>query len=231
VFVGQPSVEDTIAILRGLKERYEVHHGVRITDNAIVAAATLSQRYITDRFLPDKAVDLVHEAASRLRIEIDSLPQEIDEVERKIVQYQIELAALRKRKTASKERRAWVTKAARPRPVADDESAVAGRERDHRRPAGKKAELERPRSEADCGQRAGQGAVEGRRSNTARFPRWSGTTEFEKRLTEVRNAPKEEVDAEVSPRSSRNGPASPCHACSNRSASASLASRRSWANG
>src|SRR5438094_8071830 len=94
VYVGEPSVEATIAILRGLKERYEVHHGVRITDNALVAAATLSHRYIGDRFLPDKAIDLVDEAASRLRIEIDSLPQEIDEVERKIVQHEIELAAL-----------------------------------------------------------------------------------------------------------------------------------------
>ena len=82
VFVGEPSVEDTIAILRGLKERYEVHHGVRIQDAALVAAATLSNRYIADRFLPDKAIDLVDEAASRLRIEIDSLPTEIDEVER-----------------------------------------------------------------------------------------------------------------------------------------------------
>src|SRR5881392_937655 len=106
VYVGEPSVEDTIAILRGLKERYEVHHGVRITDNALVAAATLSHRYIGDRFLPDKAIDLVDEAASRLRIEIDSLPQEIDEVERKIVQHEIELAALAKEKDkASKERR------------------------------------------------------------------------------------------------------------------------------
>src|SRR5437773_11648966 len=98
VLVGEPSVEDTIAILRGLKERYEVHHGVRITDTALVAAATLSHRYIGDRFLPDKAIDLVDEAASRLRIEIDSLPQEIDEVERKIVQHEIELAALAKEK-------------------------------------------------------------------------------------------------------------------------------------
>jgi ATP-dependent Clp protease ATP-binding subunit ClpB len=96
VFVGEPSVEDTIAILRGLKERYEVHHGVRITDPAIVAAATLSDRYIGDRFLPDKAIDLIDEAASRLRIEIDSLPQEIDEVERRIVQLEIERQALGK---------------------------------------------------------------------------------------------------------------------------------------
>lgn len=94
VYVSEPSVEDTIAILRGLKERYEVHHGVRITDSAIVAAATLSNRYITDRFLPDKAIDLIDEAASRLRIEIDSLPQEIDELEREILQLQIERQAL-----------------------------------------------------------------------------------------------------------------------------------------
>ena len=94
VYVGEPNVEDTIAILRGLKERYEVHHGVRIKDSAIVAAATLSNRYITDRFLPDKAIDLIDEAASRLRIEIDSLPQEIDQLEREILQLEIERQAL-----------------------------------------------------------------------------------------------------------------------------------------
>ena len=94
VYVGEPNVEDTIAILRGLKERYEVHHGVRIKDAAIVAAATLSNRYITDRFLPDKAIDLIDEAASRIRIEIDSLPQEIDILEREILQLEIERQAL-----------------------------------------------------------------------------------------------------------------------------------------
>ena len=96
VQVEEPSVGDTIAILRGLKERYETHHGVQIQDNAIVAAATLSKRYISERFLPDKAVDLVDEAASRLRIEIDSVPEEIDEVERRIIQLQIEQQALEK---------------------------------------------------------------------------------------------------------------------------------------
>jgi ATP-dependent Clp protease ATP-binding subunit ClpB len=96
VLVGEPSVEDTISILRGLKERYEVHHGVRIQDSAIVAAATLSNRYISDRFLPDKAIDLVDEAASRLRIEIDSMPTEVDEVKRRIMQLQIEREGLRK---------------------------------------------------------------------------------------------------------------------------------------
>src|SRR5437868_2384845 len=151
VYVGEPSVEDTIAILRGLKERYEVHHGVRITDNALVAAATLSHRYIGDRFLPDKAIDLVDEAASRLRIEIDSLPQEIDEVERQILQRDIELAALAKEKDkASKERRAKV-----------EEELVQLRERSKVMKAqwqaeketigglqGKKAQLEQLRTEA-----------------------------------------------------------------------------------
>src|SRR5512143_1883345 len=96
VLVDEPSVEDTISILRGLKERYEVHHGVRITDGAIVAAAQLSQRYISDRFLPDKAIDLVDEAASKLRIEIDSLPEELDEVERRIKQLEIEREAVKR---------------------------------------------------------------------------------------------------------------------------------------
>jgi len=106
VMVGEPSVQDAIAILRGLKERYEVHHKVRIQDSALIAAATLSQRYIADRFLPDKAIDLIDEAASKIRIEIDSLPTEIDEVDRRIMQLQIELTSLRKEKdSASKERR------------------------------------------------------------------------------------------------------------------------------
>ncbi|MGZ6260327.1 MAG: ATP-dependent chaperone ClpB [Candidatus Limnocylindrales bacterium] len=105
VYVDQPSVEETISILRGLRERYEVHHGVRITDSALVAAATLSNRYISDRFLPDKAIDLVDEAASRLRIEIDSMPTELDELERRRIQLEIEREALRKEKDeASKTR-------------------------------------------------------------------------------------------------------------------------------
>jgi ATP-dependent Clp protease ATP-binding subunit ClpB len=106
VNVGEPSVEDTIAILRGLKKKYEVHHGVRITDDALVAAATLSERYIGDRFLPDKAIDLMDEAASRMRIEIDSLPQEIDEVERRVLQLEIERQSLlREKNKAAVERR------------------------------------------------------------------------------------------------------------------------------
>jgi ATP-dependent Clp protease ATP-binding subunit ClpB len=98
VYVGEPTVEETISILRGLKEKYEVHHGVAIKDSALIAAATLSHRYITDRYLPDKAIDLVDEAASRIRIEIDSMPEEIDELERKIIQLEIEKQALKKEK-------------------------------------------------------------------------------------------------------------------------------------
>ena len=103
VYVGEPSVADTIAILRGLKERYEAHHGVRIRDAALVAAAVLCHRYIADRFLPDKAIDLVDEAASRLRIEIDSCPLELDEANRRVMQLEIELAAMAKESTAVRE--------------------------------------------------------------------------------------------------------------------------------
>ncbi len=105
VFVSEPTVEDTISILRGLKEKYELHHGIRITDAAIVAAATLSHRYITDRFLPDKAIDLIDESAARLRMEVDSKPEEIDELDRKIIQLKIEREALKKESdAASKDR-------------------------------------------------------------------------------------------------------------------------------
>ena len=111
VMVGEPTVEDTISILRGLRERYEIHHGVKFKDAALVAAAVLSHRYITDRFLPDKAIDLMDEAASKLRMEIDSLPVELDEVQRRIMQLEIEREALRKEKDkASKERLAKLEK-------------------------------------------------------------------------------------------------------------------------
>ncbi|YCM45203.1 ATP-dependent chaperone ClpB [Verrucomicrobiaceae bacterium 227] len=105
VKVGEPSVEDTVAILRGLKERYEVHHGVRIKDGAIVAAATLSDRYISDRFLPDKAVDLIDEAAARLKIELDSMPTEIDQIERQIMQLEMERQALEKESDSASKKR------------------------------------------------------------------------------------------------------------------------------
>ena len=111
VFVTEPTVEDTISILRGLKEKYEQHHGVRITDSAIVAAATLSNRYITDRFLPDKAIDLVDEAAARLKMEIDSKPEELDEIDRDLMQLKIEREALKKESdAASKDRLARLDK-------------------------------------------------------------------------------------------------------------------------
>ncbi len=202
VYVGEPSVEDTIAILRGLKERYEVHHGVRITDNALVAAATLSQRYIADRFLPDKAIDLVDEAASRLRIEIDSLPQEIDEVERKIVQLEIERTALAKeRDQASTERRARVDaelKELRDRSNAmkaqwQAEKAVIGGLRE------KKAELEQMRGEADQTTRRGdlQRAAEIRYGQIPGVEKEIG--ELERRLADIQRGVKylkEEVDSE-----------------------------------
>src|SRR3712207_2101498 len=105
VFVDEPSVEDTISILRGLKEKYEVHHGVRISDGAIVAAAQLSNRYITDRQLPDKAIDLVDEAASRVRMAVDSKPEELDEIDRRLVQLKIEREALRKETDAGSQAR------------------------------------------------------------------------------------------------------------------------------
>ena len=111
VFVGEPSVEDTVSILRGLKERYEVHHGVRVTDSAVIAAAQLSHRYISDRQLPDKAIDLVDEAASRLRMQIDSKPKKLDELERQVMQLEIEREALRKESDeASKQRLAALEK-------------------------------------------------------------------------------------------------------------------------
>ena len=202
VFVGEPSVEDTIAILRGLKERYEIHHGVRITDNALVAAATLSHRYITDRFLPDKAIDLVDEAAARLRIAIDSLPQEIDEVERKIVQLEIELAALAKEKDkAAKERRARIEEElAELRERSNAMKAQWQAERDGiAKLQAKKAELEQLRGEADQATRRGdlQKAAE---ISYGRIPAVEKEiAALEKRLAEIQKKGKylkEEVDSE-----------------------------------
>src|SRR5215467_6433511 len=159
IYVGEPTVEDTIAILRGLKERYEVHHGVRIKDSAIVAAATLSNRYITDRFLPDKAIDLIDEAASRLRIEIDSLPQEIDQLEREIIQLEIERQALqREEDEKSKARLSEIEHR-----IADLKETSAGMKAkwqsekeaiDHIRSA--KAELEQLRFQLDQARNAGE---------------------------------------------------------------------------
>ncbi|PYP60098.1 MAG: ATP-dependent chaperone ClpB [Gemmatimonadetes bacterium] len=202
VFVGEPSVEDTIAILRGLKERYEVHHGIRITDNALVAAATLSHRYIADRFLPDKAIDLIDEAAARLRIAIDSLPQEIDEVERKIVQLEIERQALAKEKDkASKERRTKIEQElAGLREKSNAMKAQWTAEKDAiQKIQAKKAELEQLRTEAELATRRGdlQKAAE---ISYGRLPSIEKEIQqLEKRLAEIQKKGKylkEEVDAE-----------------------------------
>jgi ATP-dependent Clp protease ATP-binding subunit ClpB len=202
VFVGEPSVEDTIAILRGLKERYEVHHGVRITDNAIVAAATLSHRYITDRFLPDKAIDLIDEAAARLRIAIDSLPQEIDEVERKIVQLEIERQALAKEKDkASKERREKIEQElAELREKANAMKAQWQAEKDAiTKIQAKKAELDKLRTEAEQATRRGDLQKAAEISYGALPAAEKEIATLEKRLAEVQKKGsylKEEVDAD-----------------------------------
>jgi ATP-dependent Clp protease ATP-binding subunit ClpB len=180
VLVGEPSVEDTIGILRGLKERYEVHHGVRIQDPALVAAAVLSDRYVSGRFLPDKAIDLIDEAASRLRIEIDSMPVEIDEVERRMKQLEIERTALRKEKDrASRDRLELIE-----RELADlEERAASMRAHWQREKAsideirGLKSEIERAHGEFERAERAGD--LE--RAAELRFGR---LVELEKRLEE-----------------------------------------------
>jgi ATP-dependent Clp protease ATP-binding subunit ClpB len=202
VYVGEPSVEDTIAILRGLKERYEVHHGVRITDAALVSAATLSHRYIGERYLPDKAIDLVDEAASRLRIEIDSLPQEIDEVERRMIQLRIEEQALTRESDRVSGERLEIVRAElaqleqRSREMKAQwqaEKAAIALLRE------KKQQLEEARSAAEQATRAGdlQRAAEIR---YGRVPELEREIEREKaRLGEIQRSVKylkEEVDAE-----------------------------------
>ncbi len=158
VYVAEPSVEETIAILRGLKERYEVHHGVRITDGAIIAAAKLSHRYITDRYLPDKAIDLIDEAASRLRMEIDSMPTELDELRRRILQLEIELQALKhETDEASVARRQEIEK--RLANLREEEAALRARwEREKKvilELRDLKAKLEDLRNQLEAAQRAG----------------------------------------------------------------------------
>ncbi|MEP7326538.1 MAG: ATP-dependent chaperone ClpB [Gemmatimonadota bacterium] len=202
VLVGEPSVVDTIAILRGLKEKYEVHHGVRITDNALIAAATLSDRYIGDRFLPDKAIDLVDEAASRLRIEIDSLPQEIDVIERRIVQLEIERQALLKEKGKdAKERRTAVEQE-----IATLKEKSSGMKAQWQAEKtviqdlqGMKAEIEELRQEVEQATRAGdlQKAAELRYDKIPRVER--DISAKEQQLAGIQSGTrylKEEVDAE-----------------------------------
>ena len=159
VFVCQPTVEDTISILRGLKEKYEVHHGVHITDAAIVAAATLSNRYIADRFLPDKAIDLIDEAASRQRMQVDSKPEELDELDRRIMQLKIEQEALRKETdAASRDRLAKLIDRTRRSAgeVRRADRALEGREGQARRGA------EAQGGAGERAQRARPGAAQGR---------------------------------------------------------------------
>ncbi len=202
IIVDQPSVADTISILRGLKERYEVHHGVRITDSAIVAAATLSQRYITDRFLPDKAIDLIDEAASRLRIEIDSLPTELDVVEREIRQLEIEREALRKESDAASAERLRALE----RELADLQETARGLRARWDQEKGAmnairdiKERIEQVKHEAERAERAADfgRAAELKYGQLAELERALGAEE--KRLSEVRGDHpllKEEVDAE-----------------------------------
>jgi ATP-dependent Clp protease ATP-binding subunit ClpB len=164
VFVSEPSVEDTISILRGIKEKYEVHHGVRITDGAIVAAATLSNRYITDRFLPDKAIDLMDEAAARLRMQVDSKPEALDELDRRIMQLNIERVALQKEKdAASRERLQRLEQELRE--LEQQSAELTSRwqaEKQKLKSAQKlKEELERARLELDQAQRRGDWAKAG----------------------------------------------------------------------
>jgi ATP-dependent Clp protease ATP-binding subunit ClpB len=202
VMVGEPSVEDTIAILRGLKERYEVHHRVPIQDAALIAAATLSHRYIADRFLPDKAIDLIDEAASRLRIEIDSVPTEIDEVDRRVMQLEIELTSLGKEKDA----------ASAARREAIDRELAELRERSSAMKAQWQSEKEAIKGVSDVKERLEQARGEAERAEReanlqrAAELRYGEIPELEKRLAEREAAAtahqgeavylKEEVDPE-----------------------------------
>lgn len=170
--VEEPTVEDTISILRGIKEKYELHHGVRISDGALVAAAQLSQRYITDRFLPDKAIDLVDEAASRLRMEVDSKPEELDALDRDILQKQIEAEALKKEDdAASKDRLEKLEKELGDLQQQSAEMTAQWQsERDKLESArGLKEKLDHARAELDQAKRAGD-LGKGRRAVLRRDP-------------------------------------------------------------
>ncbi len=194
VMVGEPSVEDTIAILRGLKERYETHHGVRIQDAALIAAATLSHRYIADRFLPDKAIDLIDEAASKIRIEIDSVPTEIDEVDRRVMQLEIELTSLRKEKDEpSKERRAAI-----------EEELAELKERSEAMRAQWQQEKDAIQGVSDLKERLEQARVEAERAEReanlqrAAELRYGEIPELEKQLAEHEVVEREQDEAQAS---------------------------------
>jgi ATP-dependent Clp protease ATP-binding subunit ClpB len=231
VYVGEPDVAGTIAILRGLKERYEVHHGVRIQDSALVAAATLSNRYIADRFLPDKAIDLMDEAASRLRIEIDSMPLEIDQVERRIVQLQIEETALKKEKDkASKERREKIEKELAD--LREKSSAMKARWQQEKTVIARirelKERIEKTRFEAERATNQGDlgKAAELRYGTLPTLEK--ELHEENNRLAEIRRTAacsRKRWTPRTSPRSSPSGPASRSHACSRASSRSSCTSR------
>ncbi len=246
VKVDEPSVEDTIAILRGLKERYEVHHGVRIQDAALVAAATLSHRYISDRFLPDKAVDLVDEAASRLKIELDSMPTEIDVLEREIMQHEMERQALKKEKdAASKERLAEARKGAR-RSAGEKSAALKAQWQKEKAVIDEPRKLDGAARAAAHRTRAGAAPRRPRprraRFNTAASPSCSSKLDAHNaKLAEIaakrrHHAARRKSPRRTSPRSSPRGPASPSRISARasarsssrwRSASASASSARS----
>ena len=189
IYVGEPSVEDAIAILRGLKERYEAHHGVRISDAALIAAATLSQRYIADRFLPDKAIDLIDEAASRIAIELSSVPTEIDEVERRIKQLEIEHVAVQRRRLGRRSPRGDRARAGRParaggrdaRPVGAREGAGRGHGQAHRapRPGPPRARARRARARLPARRRAAPRRDPRARARLAERGRARGLDELE----------------------------------------------------
>ena len=184
VMVAEPTVEDTIAILRGLKERYEVHHGVRIQDSALVAAAQLSHRYISDRFLPDKAVDLVDEAASRLKIELDSMPTEIDVIEREIMQHEMERQALKKEKdAASIERRERLRKRAR-RAARKGERRHEGRVAEGKRPARRATQSRRATRPTPHGVGARRPAPRRSPGRASELPQYGLIPQLERKLAE-----------------------------------------------
>ena len=221
VFVGEPSVEDTIQILRGIQEKYEAHHGVRITDAALVAAATLSDRYITGRQLPDKAIDLVDEAASRLRMEIESSPEEIDQLRRQVDRLKMEEFALAKETDAASVDRLEqaARRPRRPRGGAARARGPLGAREGHARGRGRAA----PRSSTSCGSRPTSCCARATSSGASEI-RYGRIPELEKQIAEVEEA---EADVEASsrwsarrsapsrsPTSSRPGPASPPARCS-----------------
>ena len=229
VFVGEPSVADTISILRGIKEKYETHHGVRITDGALVAAATLSNRYITDRFLPDKAIDLMDEAASRLRMQVDSKPEELDELDRRVIQLKIEREALKKESdAASRERLEKLEKElAELEEKSNAMTAAWHAEKDKLAETQKlKERLDQARSEVEVAQRRGDLA-------RASELMYGVIPDIEKQLAASSDGTlvNEAVTEETSPRWCRAGPAFRSTRCWRASATSCCAWKTSCASG